>query len=151
MCYHNNTRRISVNMTFKKLLLICSLFLVLPCCAKDVVNNKLDYINLDYWKNYNDEILINHMQTLYQNNHDLRIAALKTKQAEENIRYVTLPLTKKLPVLHPRDARCPQEISLRHRSRLQNWKNLDFSWTQATNDTHSAVWVSLQSIGQYSK
>ena len=73
-------------MTFKKLLLICSLFLVLPCCAKDVVNNKLDYINLDYWKNYNDEILINHMQTLYQNNHDLRIAALKTKQAEENIR-----------------------------------------------------------------
>ena len=73
-------------MTFKKLLFICSLFLVLPCCAKDVVNNKLNYVNLDYWKNYNDEILINHMQTLYQNNHDLRIAALKTKQAEENIR-----------------------------------------------------------------
>ena len=73
-------------MTFKKLLFICSLFLVLPCCAKDIVNNKLNYVNLDYWKNYNDEILINHMQTLYQNNHDLRIAALKTKQAEENIR-----------------------------------------------------------------
>ena len=41
---------------------------------------------MDWWKNYNDEVLINHFQTLYENNHDLRIAALKTKQAEENIR-----------------------------------------------------------------
>lgn len=43
-------------------------------------------MNMDWWKNYNDEVLINHFQTLYENNHDLRIAALKTKQAEENIR-----------------------------------------------------------------
>ena len=48
--------------------------------------NRLDYMNMDWWKNYNDEVLINHFQTLYENNHDLRIAALKTKQAEENIR-----------------------------------------------------------------
>lgn len=41
---------------------------------------------MDWWKNYNDEVLIYHFQTLYENNHDLRIAALKTKQAEENIR-----------------------------------------------------------------
>lgn len=41
---------------------------------------------MDWWKNYNDEVLIRHFQTLYENNHDLRIAALKTKQAEENIR-----------------------------------------------------------------
>lgn len=73
-------------MTIKKILLICFLFLILPCPAKDMVNNKLEYVNLDYWKNYNDEILTNYMQTIYQNNHDLRIAALKTKQAEENIR-----------------------------------------------------------------
>lgn len=41
---------------------------------------------LDWWKNYNDEILIGHLQTLLDNNYDLKIAALKTKQAEENIR-----------------------------------------------------------------
>lgn len=72
-------------MTFKKILII-SLFLIsLPVGAKECTN-RLDYMNMDWWKNYNDEVLINHFQTLYENNHDLRIAALKTKQAEENIR-----------------------------------------------------------------
>lgn len=72
-------------MTFKKNLII-SLFLIsLPVGAKECTN-RLDYMNMDWWKNYNDEVLINHFQTLYENNHDLRIAALKTKQAEENIR-----------------------------------------------------------------
>lgn len=72
-------------MTFKKILII-SLFLIsLPVGAKESIN-RLDYMNMDWWKNYNDEVLINHFQTLYENNHDLRIAALKTKQAEENIR-----------------------------------------------------------------
>ena len=72
-------------MTFKKILII-SLFLIsLPVGAKESTN-RLDYMNMDWWKNYNDEVLINYFQTLYENNHDLRIAALKTKQAEENIR-----------------------------------------------------------------
>lgn len=72
-------------MTFKKILII-SLFLIsLPVGAKESTN-RLDYMNMDWWKNYNDEVLIYHFQTLYENNHDLRIAALKTKQAEENIR-----------------------------------------------------------------
>lgn len=72
-------------MTFKKILII-SLFLIsLPVGARECTN-RLDYMNMDWWKNYNDEVLINHFQTLYENNHDLRIAALKTKQAEENIR-----------------------------------------------------------------
>ncbi|DAB13660.1 MAG: TolC family protein [Acinetobacter sp.] len=72
-------------MTFKKILII-SLFLIsLPVGAKECTN-RLDYMNMDWWKNYNDEVLIYHFQTLYENNHDLRIAALKTKQAEENIR-----------------------------------------------------------------
>ena len=72
-------------MTFKKILII-SLFLIsLPVGAKESTN-RLDYMKMDWWKNYNDEVLINHFQTLYENNHDLRIAALKTKQAEENIR-----------------------------------------------------------------
>lgn len=72
-------------MTFKKNLIICLFLISLPVGAKECTN-RLDYMNMDWWKNYNDEVLINHFQTLYENNHDLRIAALKTKQAEENIR-----------------------------------------------------------------
>lgn len=76
-------------MTFKKILTI---FVILASInsviAKESTINKLDYINLDWWKNYNDEILINHLQTLYNNNHDLKIAAYNTKQAEENIRLI---------------------------------------------------------------
>lgn len=72
-------------MTFKKILII-SLFLISLSVSAKESTNRLDYMNMDWWKNYNDEVLINHFQTLYVNNHDLRIAALKTKQAEENIR-----------------------------------------------------------------
>ncbi len=72
-------------MTFKKILIICLFLISLPVGAKECTN-RLDYMNMDWWKNYNDEVLIYHFQTLYENNHDLRIAALKTKQAEENIR-----------------------------------------------------------------
>ena len=74
-------------MTFKKILIFCFLTLAIPAQAKDSIN-RVNYINFDWWKNYNDEVLIEHLQTLYNNNHDLRIAALKTKQSEENIRLV---------------------------------------------------------------
>ena len=72
-------------MTFKKFLTILILTLTIPCYAKENTD-KFNYINMDWWKNYNDEILIEHFHTLYENNHDLKIAALKAKQAEENIR-----------------------------------------------------------------
>ena len=72
-------------MTLKKILTFLILTITIPCYAKDSFN-KFDYINLEWWKNYNDEYLLEHLQTLYNNNHDLKIAALKTKQAEENIR-----------------------------------------------------------------
>ena len=74
-------------MTFKNFLIFCVLILAIPAQAKDNIN-RVDYINFGWWKNYNDEVLIEHLQTLYNNNHDLRIAALKTKQSEENIRLV---------------------------------------------------------------
>ena len=74
-------------MTFKKILILTLILTALPVSARESVN-KLDYLNLDWWKNYNDEILIDHLQTLYKNNHDLKIAALKTKQSEENVRLI---------------------------------------------------------------
>ncbi len=72
-------------MTLKKILTFFILTITIPCYAKESINS-FDYINIDWWKNYNDEILLEHLQTLYNNNHDLKIATLKTKQAEENIR-----------------------------------------------------------------
>jgi NodT family efflux transporter outer membrane factor (OMF) lipoprotein len=45
-------------------------------------------MNFDWWKNYNDDILMSHLETVYSNNHNLKIAAYKTKQAEENVRLV---------------------------------------------------------------
>ena len=72
-------------MTFKKFFIICLLIIALPAGAKET-SDRFNYINIDWWKKYNDEILLEHMQTLYNNNHDLKIAALKTKQSEENIR-----------------------------------------------------------------
>ena len=72
-------------MTFKKILTILILIMALPCYAKESID-KFNYVNIDWWKNYNDEILVEHLQTLYNNNHDLKIAALKAKQAEENVR-----------------------------------------------------------------
>lgn len=76
-------------MTLKKILIIASfIFLALPVSAKEV-QNKFEYMNMDWWKLYNDEILINHLQTLYDNNHNLKAVAYKTKQAEENIRLAT--------------------------------------------------------------
>ena len=74
-------------MTFKKLIIFLFLFMSLPVSAKQSID-RFSYINLDWWKNYNDDILIEHLQTLYNNNHDLKIAELKTKQSEENVRLV---------------------------------------------------------------
>lgn len=74
-------------MTIKKIFTILILLISIPVYAKEN-GDKLKYVNLDWWKNYNDEILLNHMQTLYNNNHDLKIAALKTKQSEENVRLI---------------------------------------------------------------
>ena len=73
-------------MTFKKFIIILVLILsVTPAIAKEQVD-RFSYMNMDWWKKYNDEILISHLNTLYTNNHNLKIAALKTKQAEENVR-----------------------------------------------------------------
>ena len=74
-------------MTIKKFFTILIFLISLPVYAKESVD-KLTYVNLDWWKNYHDEILLNHLQTLYNNNHDLKIAALKTKQSEENVRLI---------------------------------------------------------------
>ena len=73
-------------MTFKKLIIILSVIITInPVIAKEQVD-RYSFMNMDWWGKYSDEILISHLNTLYNNNHNLKIAALKTKQAEENVR-----------------------------------------------------------------
>lgn len=46
----------------------------------------VDYLNLNWWKNYNDPILVNHLQTVYNNNNDLKIVNLKVKEGEKLVK-----------------------------------------------------------------
>ncbi len=56
--------------------------------------NKYDYINIPFWQKYNDEILVNHLNKMYENNYDLKIAAYKL---EESDKIVKLSLSNELP------------------------------------------------------
>ena len=47
---------------------------------------RLDYVNISWWKNYKDENLINLMMGVYNNNQDLKIATIKSKQADQAVK-----------------------------------------------------------------
>ena len=66
--------------------------------AKDtpVIADKIEYMNLDWWKQFNDENLNKYMLFAYENNKDLKIAAAETKQAQQ---VVKLSFSDQLPQL----------------------------------------------------
>ncbi len=87
----------------KKLITIICIF----CCffsintiseAKTKKNeiNKYEYINMPFWKKFNDDILLNHLDRMYKNNYDIKIAAY---QIEESDKIVKLALSNELPQL----------------------------------------------------
>ncbi len=86
-------------ITFLILLLI---IFVMPCFAKQTANddemnkNTIIYLNLDWWENYKDEFLINHLKKLYEANYDLKNAQLRVK---ENEKLVKMQLAEELPSL----------------------------------------------------
>ncbi len=63
---------------------------------KEAVDNKKLYVNLQWWERYNDPYLTEYMQTVYKNNHDLKIATLKVKEGE---RLVKISFANELPQL----------------------------------------------------
>ena len=73
---------------FTILIMLAVLMLTAPqTLAKN--NNEIStvqYLNLEWWKNYNDEILNNYLQQIYLNNQDLKIAVIKSKQSKEAIK-----------------------------------------------------------------
>ena len=48
------------------------------------LQNTIEYLNLNWWENYKDEILINHLKTLYEKNYDLKNAQLKIKRMKNS-------------------------------------------------------------------
>lgn len=58
---------------------------------------QIKYVNLDWWQRYNDPILIEHMNKLYQNNHDLKIISLKVKESEK---LVKISFSQELPKVY---------------------------------------------------
>lgn len=58
--------------------------------------NKIEYMNIQWWEHYNDEYLTNNLLKFYKNNYDLKNAALKVK---ENEAAVKMQFANELPQL----------------------------------------------------
>ncbi len=86
----------------KKVLIntFCTIFTLLFCAncaiAKEIINipQKLNYINLEYWKSFNDDILLNYVICAVKNSPTVKKASWKV---EENKQLVKISLAKELP------------------------------------------------------
>ncbi len=85
----------------KKILIIVCLFLITPVFAAQIKEeksvDKIEYMNLEWWNNFNDDILNSHLVTLYEKNYDLKNAALKIK---ENEQMVKMQFANELPAVN---------------------------------------------------
>ena len=86
----------------KKLILFI-IFITLASCnvqAKQTqtedadIKRQIEYLNIDWWQNFNDDILIEHLKNLYQKNYDLKNTELKIKESEK---IVKLQFASELP------------------------------------------------------
>lgn len=70
---------------------------------------KFNNVNLDWWKNYNDEYLEGYIVKAIDNNQDLKIATLRVEEARQNVK---LQFSKELPtasvVLPPVFSKCQE-------------------------------------------
>lgn len=54
--------------------------------SQPVMANHIEYINLSWWEKYKDEYLTKNLLKLYENNYDLKNAALKVKENEQAVK-----------------------------------------------------------------
>lgn len=69
--------------------LLISAAIQFPAFARPVQPQKaehIEYINLAWWEKYNDEYLTDNLLKLYENNYDLKNAALKVKENEQAVK-----------------------------------------------------------------
>ena len=87
-------------MTKKILLLFFISQLMLSCFAfslkknQDSTQDKLQYLNLNFWEKFQDDNLIYNLQKAFDNNIDLKIANLKVKESDK---IVKMSLSQELP------------------------------------------------------
>lgn len=95
----------------KKFLIIIVLnvmFAGLPAFAGNI---SYEYMNMEWWKNFQDEHLISNLSKLYEKNYDLKNAALKVKANEQ---VVKMQFAQELPSITfsgelSRDLRAPEQ------------------------------------------
>lgn len=77
----------------KKLItIIFTLFIITtPALA---INDTTEYLNIPFWQKFNDDILVDNLLKVYENNHDLKSAVLKTNEAN---RVVKMSFANELP------------------------------------------------------
>jgi len=56
----------------------------------------MEYVNMDWWKEFQDPILEEYIVKALENNHDLKIATIKTEQARQNVK---MQLASELPMV----------------------------------------------------
>lgn len=81
------------------ILFLTILYIQVPAFAKTSVPqraNHIEYMNLAWWEKYNDEYLSNNLLKLYENNYDLKNAALKVKENEQAVK---MQFSNELPQL----------------------------------------------------
>lgn len=76
----------NLKILFTLILLLCSINVAQAKTTKNKIDNRIEYINLDWWQKYNDPILTEYISTAFENNQDLKIATLNVKQADQVVK-----------------------------------------------------------------
>lgn len=69
----------------------------MPAFAKKQTENeinRMNYMNIPFWEKFNDEVLIENLYSVYEKNHDLKIALHKVNEAQ---RLVKISFANELP------------------------------------------------------
>ena len=75
----------------KRLLILFFTLAIIQCCT---FANNVEYLNITFWQKFNDDILVENLWKVYENNHDLKSAVLKTNEAQ---RIVKMSFANELP------------------------------------------------------
>lgn len=80
-------------------LVLIMISFAMPSLAKKQTENeinRIDYMNIPFWEKFSDEILIENLYSVYEKNHDLKIALHKVNEAQ---RLVKMSFANELPYL----------------------------------------------------
>ena len=74
-------------MTIKRIVsLLLSVFITSQLVYAAEIDYRMMYTNMDWWNNYQDEKLAEYIQQIVNNNQDLKIAHIRTQEAQEAVK-----------------------------------------------------------------